>query len=100
MEPENPTSSLGSFSLWKYWGDRGTHPLASKRCPVLVSGAQSLVAVGTVAAALAQVSYQGLVVGSFSSRRKTWKNLVVSLSLCICVGLGEGLLIWHLDVRL
>lgn len=57
-------------------------------------------AVGTVAAALAQVSYQGLVMGSFSSLRKTWNNLVVSLSLCICVGLGEGLLIWHLDVRL
>lgn len=63
-------------------------------------GPRALVAEGTVAAALAQVSYQGLVVGSFSSRRKTWKNLVVSLSLCICVGLGEGLLIRHLDVRL
>lgn len=100
MEPENPISSLGSFFQWKYWGNHGTHPLASKICPVLVSGAQSSVAVGTVAAALAQVSYQGLVVGSFSSLRKTWNNLVVSLSLCICVGLGEGLLIWHLDVRL
>lgn len=37
---------------------------------------------------------------AFSSLRKIWKNLVVSLSLCICVGLGEGLLIWHLDLKL
>lgn len=97
MQPENLSSSLESFSQWKYCGDTSTGP-QEMACfglwgPELGGCGHN---VCPVTGELARPCGHILLL----PKKKTWENLVVSLSLCICVGLGEGLLILHLDLRL